>query len=168
MCHQTVLYSRCETCSEKCRAIYKIGRWIDICWTRESFTHIDMSPLPVKGCRVKVYCLWAGRDLYRATPATPQDLGFCGLTLRPSCSHPTTVQFSPYDRPVLTLRPSCSHPTTVLLVALTAIKENCRPTLTRTPRFMCCVICKYFWSLCSKKKQSSQTLLKNIWVFNNW
>jgi hypothetical protein len=48
-----------------------------------------METLPVKGCKIWAYArrsgplqLWAGRDLYRATPAVTRDLGFSSLIRR--------------------------------------------------------------------------------------
>jgi hypothetical protein len=53
---------------------------------QEFFTHMETSPLPVKGCKFRrmlsTQGLWAGRDLYRATPAVTRDLGFSGLIWR--------------------------------------------------------------------------------------
>jgi hypothetical protein len=53
---------------------------------QEYFTHMETSPLPVKGCKFRPMLgsqgLWAGRDLYRATPAVTRDLGFTGLIQR--------------------------------------------------------------------------------------
>jgi hypothetical protein len=47
---------------------------------------METSPLPVKGCKFRPMLgaqgLWAGRDLYRATPAVTRDLGFSGLIRR--------------------------------------------------------------------------------------
>jgi hypothetical protein len=42
---------------------------------QEFFTYMETSSLPLKG-------LWAGRDLYRATPVVTRDLGFSGLIRR--------------------------------------------------------------------------------------
>ena len=53
--------------------------------TREYFTHMETSPLPVKGWKYRPVLdtlgLWAVRDLYRATPAVTRGLGFFGLVL---------------------------------------------------------------------------------------
>jgi hypothetical protein len=53
---------------------------------QEFFTYMEASPLPVKDCKLKPMLgaqgLWAGRDLYRATPAVTKDLGFSGLIRR--------------------------------------------------------------------------------------
>jgi hypothetical protein len=46
---------------------------------QEYFTYKETSPLPVKGYARR---LWAGRDLYRATPAVTRGLGFSGLIQR--------------------------------------------------------------------------------------
>jgi hypothetical protein len=47
---------------------------------------METSPLPVKGCKIKptlgAQGLWAGWDLYRATPAVTQGLSFSGLILK--------------------------------------------------------------------------------------
>ena len=37
------------------------------------------------------YRLWEGRDLYRATPAETQDLGFCGFVQRNAIFRPERV-----------------------------------------------------------------------------
>jgi hypothetical protein len=50
---------------------------------KEFFTYMDMSPLPVKGCKFKPLLnaqdFGAKRDLYRATPALTWHIGFSGL-----------------------------------------------------------------------------------------
>ena len=49
-------------------------------------THIETSPLPVKGCSFKAYprCLWllSKKGSYRAIPAMTQDLSLYGLIRR--------------------------------------------------------------------------------------
>jgi hypothetical protein len=58
---------------------------------QEYFTYMETSPLPVKDCKiwpmVGAQRLWAGSNLYRATPAVTRGLGFSGLIRR-------TVPFS--------------------------------------------------------------------------
>jgi hypothetical protein len=49
---------------------------------QEFFTNMETSPLPVKGCKIGAQGLWAGRDLYHATPTVTRDLGFSGLIRR--------------------------------------------------------------------------------------
>jgi hypothetical protein len=53
---------------------------------QEYFTYMETSLLPVKGCKFRPMLgaqgHWAGRDLYRATPAVTRDLGFSGLIRR--------------------------------------------------------------------------------------
>jgi hypothetical protein len=59
-----------------------------LCPAQEFFTHMEMSPMPVKAagwkCRpmLSAQGLWAGRDLYRATPTVTRDLGFSCLIWR--------------------------------------------------------------------------------------
>jgi hypothetical protein len=43
----------------------------------EFFTDMETLPLPVKG--LQNIGLWAGTDIYHATPAVTWDLDFCGL-----------------------------------------------------------------------------------------
>jgi hypothetical protein len=47
---------------------------------------MEKSPLPVKGCKFRPMLgtlgLWAGKDLYHATPAVTWGLGFSGLIQR--------------------------------------------------------------------------------------
>jgi hypothetical protein len=53
---------------------------------QESLSYIETSPLPVKGYTFRPmlsdHGLWAGRDLYRSTPAVTQDLDFSCLIRR--------------------------------------------------------------------------------------
>ena len=48
------------------------------CPTREFFTHLETSPLPVKGWKfwpiLGTYCHWAVRGLWRATPTVTWDI----------------------------------------------------------------------------------------------
>jgi hypothetical protein len=75
--------------------------WIDWLFivlspAQELFTYVEMSPLPVKDCKIRPMLdaqgLWAGRDLYRATPTVTWDLGFFRSHPkdRPIQSHLTT------------------------------------------------------------------------------
>jgi hypothetical protein len=54
----------------------------------KNFSLIETSPLPVKGAKFRpmpgAQGLWAGRDLYRTTPAVTWDLSFSGLIRRTS------------------------------------------------------------------------------------
>ena len=54
--------------------------------TQEYFSYMETTPLPVKGCKIRPMLgaqgPWAGRDLYRATPAVTRGLGFSGLIRR--------------------------------------------------------------------------------------
>jgi hypothetical protein len=54
---------------------------------QESFTYMEISPLLVEGRKLLAYPgmlvaqgLWAGRGLYRATPAVTRDFGFMRRT----------------------------------------------------------------------------------------
>jgi hypothetical protein len=58
---------------------------------QEFFTRMETSPLPWRAAKFRPMLgsqgLWAGRNLYRATPAVTRDFGFSGLIRR-------TAQFS--------------------------------------------------------------------------
>jgi hypothetical protein len=88
---------------------------------QEFFSYMETSPLPVKGPMLGAQRLWAGRDLYRATPTVTRVLSFSCLIRRTA----------PFSRLLRHMR-GCGGSITRILTGLESLKST----------FWCCT--EYF------------------------
>jgi hypothetical protein len=93
---------------------------------------MEISPLPVKGCKIKAYLgaqgLWAGRDLYRATPSIRHRASICPVSferrlLRPArrCWGPIITQSLTGPYSVYLTTPNFMGENSCLFIATRAI-----------------------------------------------